>query len=173
MLKPSKGSFVAKRVGDVCYYVFNDCKVVSFVSNVFPESMTDQVPRVQSDGRIRYQFVPPLLPAYNKYMGAVDRLSQLRKTYGYDRKSETYWLRVFFQFLDYAVDNAFILYKHNCRHFGVKLSKLLEFRLELVRLLLKDKRCRERLPSSCSRDEVRAACRLLKLACHGVGVNSA
>ena len=27
----------------------------------------------------------PLLPAYNKYMGGVDRLSQVRKTYGFEQ----------------------------------------------------------------------------------------
>ena len=99
-VKPPRGSYVVEKVGDVCYYVFNDRKVVSFVSNVFPEHMEDEVPRVQRNGRIGYQSVPPLLPAYNKYMGGVDRLSQLRKSYGYDQKSKRYWLRAFFQFLD-------------------------------------------------------------------------
>ena len=116
-----KGSYVAETVtekegdqvvNETCYYVFHDRKVVSLVSNVFPEHMEDKVPRVQKEGVLRYQSVPPVLPAYNKFMGGVDRLSQLRKTYGYDRKSKRYWLRPFFQFLDYAVDNAFILYKH-------------------------------------------------------------
>ena len=52
----------------MCYYVFNDRKVVSFVSNVFPEHMEDEVPHVQRGGRIGYQSVPPLLLAYNKYI---------------------------------------------------------------------------------------------------------
>ena len=170
-VKPPRGSYVVERVGDVCYYVFNDRKVVSFVSNVFPEHMEDEVPRVQRGGRIGYQSVPPLLPAYNKYMGGVDRLSQLRKSYGYDKKSKRYWLRAFFQFLDYAVDNAFILYKHNCKYYRVKACKLLDFRLDLVRLLLKDKRYRERSPSSSSSssssgggamDDVSVECSLVK-----------
>ena len=45
-----------------------------FVSNVFPEAMETQVVRVQLDRTLQFQSIPPLLPAYNKYMGDVDRL---------------------------------------------------------------------------------------------------
>ena len=140
-----KGAFVAQRVGDICYYVFNDRKVVRFVSNVFPESMTPKVARIQCDGVFGYQSVPPLLPAYNKFMGAVDRVSQVKKNYGVDRRGKRYWLRLFFQFLDYAVDNAHILYRHNCRRVDMKPMSLKEFRLKLAYLLMK------KCPSKCTR----------------------
>ena len=55
--------------------------------------------RVQIDGSLQLQAIPSVLPAYNKYMGGVDRLSQVRKSYGFDRKSRRYWVRAFFQFL--------------------------------------------------------------------------
>ena len=35
-------------------------------------------------------------PIDPKYMGGVDCLSQVRKTYGFDRKSKRYWIRPFF-----------------------------------------------------------------------------
>ena len=54
------------------------CKVR--LCNVFPEAMETQVVRVQLDRTLQFQSIPPLLPAYNKYMGGVDRLSQVRKT---------------------------------------------------------------------------------------------
>ena len=57
------------------------------------------------------------------------------------------WLCPFFQFLDYAVDNAFILYKHNCTYYKQTPIKLLDFRLRLVHLLLRQSRCRKRLAS--------------------------
>jgi len=167
----AKGSYSAKKVGDVCYYAFNDRRVVSFVSNVFPESICDKVPRVQSNGGvIRHQSIPPLLPAYNKYMGGVDRLSQLRKTYGYERKSKRYWLRPFFQLLDYAVNNAFILYKHNCKLVGMKPMILLDFRLKLIELLLTHTRCRKRLDSVTGNamDNMRVSCELVH--CSKVGM---
>ena len=172
-VKPPAGSYVVEKVtekeGDkvvceACYYVFSDRKVVSLVTNVFPEHMEGKVPRVQRDGFLRYQSVPPVLPAYNKFMGGVDRLSQLRRTYGFDRKSRRYWLRPFFQFFDYAVDNAFILYKHNCAHYGQVPVKLLDFRLGLIRLLLQHSRCRKRLaPRDCGmQEDIKGLCRLVR-----------
>ena len=73
-----------------------------FVSNVLPEAMETEVVRVQLDRTLKFQSIPPLLLAYNKYMGGVDRLSQVRKTYGFDRKSKRYWIRPF-QFFNYAI----------------------------------------------------------------------
>ena len=81
--------------------------------------------------------MPPLLPAYNKFMGGVDRNDQLRMMYGCDRKSRHYWLRLFFQFFDYAVNNAYLLYKYNCIACNICPKEPLGFRLELVHVLLK------------------------------------
>ena len=58
--------------------------------NVFPERMDSDVVRVQMDGSLQLQANPPVLSAYNKYMGGVDCLSQVRKSYGFDRKSRHY-----------------------------------------------------------------------------------
>ena len=98
--------------------------------------MDSKVFRMQPGGVLCAQSVPPLLPAYNKFMGGVDRTDQLRKTYGFDRKSKRSWLRQFFQFFDYAINNAYLLYKHSCKQHRVKCKDLLQFRMELVHLLL-------------------------------------
>ena len=55
----SRGEYVSFKSGDIVYYAFHDRKVVRFLSNVFPETMPNQVPRVQPDGTFRYQAVPP------------------------------------------------------------------------------------------------------------------
>ncbi len=73
------------------------------------------------------------------FMGGVDRTAHIRKTYGFDRKSKRFWLRIFFQFFDYAIDNAYLLYKHNCRTYGSRPMDLLAFSLELVHHLLEQK----------------------------------
>ena len=70
---------------------------------VFPEHMDSQVARLQPDGVLRNKSVPPLLPAYNMFMGGVDRTNEITKTYGFNRKSKRYWLRLFFQFFDYTL----------------------------------------------------------------------
>ena len=136
-LKLSKGDYASERVGDTCYYAFEDRKRVCLVSNVFPERMDSDVVRVQIDGSLQLQAIPPVLPAYNKYMGGVDRLSQVRKSYGFDRKSRRYWVRAFFQFFDYAINNAYLLYKHNCRLHDMTPRDLLDFRIDLMKLLIR------------------------------------
>ena len=137
-VKPPKGSYVSDRVDDKRYFVFQDRREVCFVTNVFPKHMDSQVARLQPEGVLRNQSVPPLLPAYNMFMGGVDRTDQLRKTYGFDRKSRRFWLRLFFQLFDYAINNAHILYKHSCKRYDVRPKDLLAFRLELVHLLLEE-----------------------------------
>jgi hypothetical protein len=137
-VKPPKGSYVSEHVDDKRYFVFHDRKVVCFITNVFPEHMKSKVFRLQPEGLLKERSVPPLLPAYNKYMGGVDRTDQIRKTYGFDRKSRRYWLRLFFNFFDFAINNAYILYKHNCKHYEVRPKDLLAFRLELAHLLLEE-----------------------------------
>ena len=61
-----------------------------------------------------------------------------------------------FKFFDYAIHNAYLLYKHNCRNFGVKRPmSMKKFRLGVVHVLAKDTRLRVRkLPfSSVSNNE--------------------
>ena len=101
--KPPRGTYLSKTVEGTSYFVFHDRREVCFVTNVFSEHMGTPVATLQPDGVLRCQFVPPLLPAYNKFMGGVDRTDQRRRTYGFDRKSKRYWLRIFFQFFDYML----------------------------------------------------------------------
>ena len=76
---PPKGSYVSESVDGKQYFVFHDRKVVCFVTNVFPETMDSKVFRLQSEGVLSEQLLPPLLPAYNMYMGAVDLTDQFVK----------------------------------------------------------------------------------------------
>ena len=148
---PKKGDYAALTSGEKVYSVFNDRKVVRFMSNAFPESMSSQVARTQPDGSFRYQSIPPLLPAYNKYMGGVDLTDQLRKTYGFDRKSKRAWIRLFYCFFDLAINNAFILYKLSSQGRGLRPKRLLKFRLELSDLLVEMGPCREVETEGCGR----------------------
>ena len=112
---PPKGSYVSESVDGKQYFVLHDRKIVCFVTNVFPETMDSKVFRLQSEGVLREQSVPPPLPAYNKYMGAVDLTDQFVKPYGFDSKSKCCWLRPLIQCHNFAINNAhIILYKHNC-----------------------------------------------------------
>ncbi|XP_064387842.1 piggyBac transposable element-derived protein 4-like [Halichondria panicea] len=59
---PHKGEYVSKTVDGICYFVFNDRKVVCFAINVFPETMPGAVFRLQADGTLCAQSVPLLSP---------------------------------------------------------------------------------------------------------------
>ena len=58
---PPKGSYMSTSVGGVQYFVFNDRKEVCFVTNMFPEGMNSKVYRLEHDGLLREQSVPPTL----------------------------------------------------------------------------------------------------------------
>ena len=166
--KPPQGSYVSEKVDEKCYFVFKDRSEVCFVTNVFPEHMDARVARLQPGGVLQTQSVPPLLPAYNKFMGGVDRTDQIRKSYGFDRKSKRSWLRLFFQFFDYAINNAYILYKHSCSRNGVRPNDLLNFRMELVHLLLENVQGQRKSVSckqSCNnRAQTASVCYLVSLS---------
>ena len=86
-------------------------------------------------------------PSQNPRSATAD---QLKKTYGYDRKSKRPWIRLLHTGLDFAINNAHILCKHDCKRCKVKPKDGLDFRLELARLLLKKgSRCRM---AACSGD---------------------
>ena len=67
-VKPPKGSYVSDRVDDKRYFVFQIVERYALLLNVFPEHMDSQVARLQPEGVLRNQSVPPLLPAYNMFM---------------------------------------------------------------------------------------------------------
>ena len=46
---------------------------------------------------------------------------------------------VLFSFFDYAINNAYLLYKHNCKLFDMPPKELLDFRADLVKLLIRRK----------------------------------
>jgi hypothetical protein len=55
---------------------------------------------------------PESIIDYNKHMGGVDRADQRKESYSLDRKSKRFWLRIFFNFLNVALSNSFILFKN-------------------------------------------------------------
>lgn len=58
---------------------------------------------------------PPCAVDYNKNTGAVDRHDQMVRNYAIDRKSRRWWVRMFVNFLDAIMVNAYTVYKENFR----------------------------------------------------------
>ena len=164
-----KGEYKCVTVGtgelELNCFAYNDRKLVRFITNAFPPSMTAKGPVREPSGNLVKREIPPLVPAYNKFMGAVDRTGQLRKYYGNDHRCKRPWLRIFFHLFDLAVNNAYILYKHNCRLSLIKYKDLFAFRMQLVHRLLDSARKphkRPCLPRPCP-DVASEPCRLVKV----------
>ena len=62
---------------------------------------------------------PPCAVDYNKNMGAVDRYDQLVRNYAIDHKSRKWWVRMFVNFLDAIMVNAYIIYKENFKNMNM------------------------------------------------------
>lgn len=54
---------------------------------------------------------PTSIMDYNRFMGGVDRADQRKESYALDRKSRRWWLRIFFNFMNISLSNAFVLLK--------------------------------------------------------------
>ena len=67
-------------------------------------------------------------------MGGVDHLSQVRKSYGFDKMILD---SPFFSFLIVLLIMPTFLYRHNCKLFDMPPKELLEFRTELVNLSIR------------------------------------
>ena len=165
-LKFQKGDYKCVTVGtgvsQVNCFAYEDRKLVRFMTNAFPPSMTTKAPVRKL---LVKQTCPPLVPAYNKFMGGVDRTGQLRKSYGNDHRCKRPWLRIFFHLFDIAVSNAHLLYKHNCNRCSIKPRDSLAFRMELVHCLLDSARKphkRACLPQPCP-DAASEPCRLVRV----------
>ena len=164
-----KGAYKCVTVGTgdlaVNCFAYHDRKIVRFMTNAFPPSMTTKGAVCAPSGLLVKREIPPLVPAYNKFMGGVDRTGQLRQYYGNDHRCKRPWLRIFFHLFDLAVNNAFLLYKHDCNRCSIKPRDLLAFRMELVHCLLDSARKQHRrpsLPQPCP-DVASEPCRLVRV----------
>ena len=93
--------------------VWRDTKHVSFLSNVHSSHGNCTISRkLRKGGQVNLP-CPPCAVDYNKNMGAVDRHDQLVRNYAIDRKSRRWWGRMFVNFLDAIMVNAYIIYKEN------------------------------------------------------------
>ncbi|PFX31328.1 Tyrosine-protein kinase isoform SRK4 [Stylophora pistillata] len=95
--------------------VWKDTKHVSFLSNVHSSHGNCTITRKLRRGEQVNLPCPPCAVDYNKNMGAVDRHDQMVRNYAIDRKSRRWWVRMFVNFLDAIMVNAYIVYKENFR----------------------------------------------------------
>jgi len=109
-----RGDYMFQTKGSVAVTVWKDHKEIYLISNAYPVSGDQTVPRKRKeDGVVEEVPCPPALPGCNKFMGGVDQNDQKKSYYAISRKSRRWWLRIFWHFLDVAVVNAHCLYLEN------------------------------------------------------------
>lgn len=107
-----------------------DKRIVLLASNHENPSETTYVARKKKNGEKEDVACPIMLKNYNQNMGFVDKADMLKKTYEIDRKSQKWWPRIFWHFIDVSIVNAFIIFQQRCN--GNSGMNLKAFRLSIV-----------------------------------------
>lgn len=83
---------------------------------------------------------PNIVKKYNSHTGGVDLADMFVALYRTSLKSHKWYMSLFSQMLDICVNNAWILYRRDCKALGEKQKRLKEFRHEMgIALTSKDK----------------------------------
>ena len=114
---------------------WKDKRAVTLLSNFLSPFDSTTKKRRQKGHQDREEInVPIMVKMYNYYMGGVDLADQLKECYEIDHRAKyTYYLRLFFDMIDTAVCNSFIVFKEMCSDTSTT-SK--EFRQTIVRHLM-------------------------------------
>lgn len=116
---------------------WKDRRCVHILSTMENATTQCNVERREKDGSKKQIPCPQAVVNYNKNMGFVDHFDHLKSLYEIDRKSQKWWHRLFFHFVDVCVTNAYILHKElpeSCRSTDVKTLK--DFRKEVITHLM-------------------------------------
>ncbi|CAI6357631.1 unnamed protein product [Macrosiphum euphorbiae] len=89
---------------------WKDKRSVSLLSNFHNPTDTDIVPTRAKDGTLTMIPCPKVLKDHNENMNWVDKLNQNKKSCQIDCKSQKWWHRIFFHFIDIAVVNSHVIY---------------------------------------------------------------
>lgn len=142
--------------GDIYYASFQgislikwmDTKSVHMLTNFISPEETTFVKRRQAKSAQKISVVcPEVITNYNKYMGGVDLMDQRKVCYEVDRKAKIkYYLRLFFDIMDIAVNNAYVVYTklHNNKRVEGSLLNSLEYRQVVARNLINSYTSRQR-----------------------------
>lgn len=107
-------------------------------SNLHNAGDHGQVLRTNKAGEREAVVCPQAIVDYNKYIGGVDRFDQRMATNCIAWKSRTWWMKLFYYFMDAAIVNAFILYKETLKTINPRKKPMshLQFRSKLANQLI-------------------------------------
>ena len=87
-------------------YWYDKCDVY-VISNIHSAGFSD----IQRHGDKDPMQKPTMIDQYSTFIGGADRCEQQLNSYTLCRKSNKWWKKMFFRFIDLSTGNAFCLYK--------------------------------------------------------------
>lgn len=133
----SRGEIVWRMKGPVLALTWIDKKPV-FAAGTYtgaPPGELPEINRKQRDGSVQKVTCPPIISAYNTYMGGVDKNDQMKSYYTIPVSGNKWWSRILFDLVDRAVFNSFILEQESPNH---QKRNLKNFRISLAKDLIGD-----------------------------------
>ncbi|KAJ8879173.1 hypothetical protein PR048_019779 [Dryococelus australis] len=113
-----------------------DNKSVVICSNFLGVVKKDEVERWdKEDKTYNNAELPEMIKSYNKNMGGVDKLDQLVSCYRIMIKSRKLTLRMLFHVVDLAIENSWLVYRHDAKTAEIPQAQVLDL-LHFLRCLM-------------------------------------
>lgn len=143
-----RGDVYAESSNGISFVKWMDTRSVHMLTNFISPVPTGTVKRRRIGTAEKINVTcPEVIIYYNKYMGGVDLMDQRKACYEVDRKAKIkYYLRLVFDLLDIALNNAYVVYVklHEAQRVEGPLLSSLEFRQHIARGLINNYTCRQR-----------------------------
>ncbi|CAK6972410.1 piggyBac transposable element-derived protein 3-like [Scomber scombrus] len=111
-----------------------DNKTVTLVSSCASVIPVGQVRRYSKEEKKKISVpCPKIVSEYNTHMGGVDLADMMIALYRTPAKSHRWYLALFWQMVDIAVNNAWLLHRHDAAPLGQKHNCLKAFRLDVAK----------------------------------------
>lgn len=143
-----RGDIHAESSNGISFVKWMDTKSVHMLTNFISPVPTGTVKKKQAGNAQKISVTcPEVIICYNKHMGGVDLMDQRKSYYEIDRKAKIkYYLRLFFDLMDIALNNSYVVYVklHEAQRVEGPLLSSLEYRQHIARGLINNYTCRQR-----------------------------
>ncbi|XP_030257616.1 piggyBac transposable element-derived protein 3-like [Sparus aurata] len=125
-----------------------DSKTVTLVSSCASVNPVGQVRRYSKEEKKKISVpCPKIVSEYNTHMGGVDLADTMIALYRTPAKSHRWYLAIFWQMVDIAVNNAWLLHRRDAAPLGQKRHCLKNFRLDVAKGLIYPEKQKRGRPS--------------------------
>ncbi|PFX26968.1 PiggyBac transposable element-derived protein 5 [Stylophora pistillata] len=130
-----RGDIIWRMKGPMLALTWMDKKAVH-AAGTNQKAPSDDLPTVnrrKKDGTVEQVPCPETVSSYNAHMGGVDRNDQMKSYYTIPVAGKKWWSRIFYDLIDRAIFNSFVLYQESPHCASRNLKK---FRIDLAKQLV-------------------------------------